>query len=185
MNPSHELAVLKAMAEELPAAILAEGVFWPLGGPSDFPQLSMGMVLLTRTRLQAAEAALTPAQCAEREAAERACETTLARWPVAAENKAAPELRVRVNSWAAFLRDCREANAAEAWPSAVTHRAIAALLLQRFPRLAETAEAQRLPTLDAALRAYLRPGRFVWAPDYEAGFPPEAFWFLHISPPEG
>ena len=182
MNLAHDLAVLKAMAEALPTALLAEGVFWPLGGPSDFPQLSVGMLLLTQARLQAAEVALTPAQRTERDAAERAGEITLARWPVAAENKAAHELRVRLNSWAAFLQDCREASAADVWPSAVTHRAIAALLLQRFPHLAESAEALRLPALDAALRTYLRPGPFVWAVVYQTGFPPEAFWFLYAKP---
>ena len=183
MNLSHELRVLQAMAAALPEFILAAAVFWPLTGPSDFPQLSLGGLALTEARLLAAEAALTPAQCAQRDATRRACEVTLARWPVAAENKAAHELRVRVNSWTAFLEDCREASAADAWPSAVTHRAFAALLLRDYPRLADSAEAQRLRPIDAAVRAFLRPGPFVWEAAWQSAFPPETFWFLYAARP--
>lgn len=182
MNLVHELNVLKAMAAELPDYILAEVVFWPLSGPSDFPKLSLGLWLLTGARLQAAEVTLTPPQRLERDHALMEAETALARWPVAAEKKAEKELRTRVNLWGAFLQESRESasfEAADNYASAATQRAIAALLLRRFPRLADSAETQRLIPLDAAMRARLRPGPFLWDAGWRGEFPQTEFWFLY------
>ena len=181
MNIAHELAVLKTMAAELGDYVLAEALFWQMQASSDFPKLSLGMMLLTRARLLAADAPLTPQQRAERDQATTQIETTLSKWAVAAENKAAKELRSRLNLWQRFLEDCQEdpRPCADNYAQDVTQRAIAALLLRQFSRLADSAEAQRLTPLDAQLRARLKPGPFLWPAELQSEFPQREFWFLY------
>jgi hypothetical protein len=185
MNLAYELNVLKAMTAELPDYISSEVLFWPLSAPRDFPKLSLGLLLLTGVRLRAAEAALTPPQRFERDHTMIEAEAALARWPVAAENKAEKELRTRVNLWSAFLQESRESASNEAvdnYLSAATQRAIAALLLRRFTRLANSVEAQRLIPLDTAMRARLRLGPFLWDTAWQGEFPQTEFWFLYGRP---
>ncbi len=181
MNIAHELAVLKTMAAELGDYVLAEALFWQMQAGSNFPKLSLGMMLLTRARLLAAGDQLTPQQRAERDRATTQIETTLSKWAVAAENKATKELRSRLNLWQRFLEDCQAdpRQCADNYPQDVTQRVIAALLLRQFPRLAGSAEAQRLTPLDAQLRARLKPGPFLWPAELQSEFPQREFWFLY------
>jgi hypothetical protein len=174
-----DLLVLKSMTADLEAYLLAETLFWQMGGPSDFPALSLGGYWLARTRLES-----LPGQQPERDALNQRGDTILAKWAVAAENKAARELRSRLNLWRAYLEECRDAPraCAERYRNDVAQRVMAALLLRRFPRLADSAEAQRLPPLDAQLRARFKPGAFVWSAELMPAFPPDEFWFLYGQP---
>ena len=181
MNASHELAVLKEMAGEFEQYLLAEALFWQMQGRSDFPQLSLGMMLLTRARLRALQAQLTPAQMAERERAEGQIDGVVSHWAVAAEHKAEKELRARLNLWQAFLSECRDApqTCAENYVQDVTQRAMAMLLLRQFPRLADSPEAGRVPGMDAQLRPRFKSGAFVWLAELQSEFPQSEFWFLY------
>src|SRR5690554_6246276 len=99
LNPAHELAVLKKMAEELPDYLLSDVLFWQMQAPSSFPKLSLGMLLLTRRRLDAVDPLLDQSQRTERNQAARQIDTTLNKWRVAAERKAEQDLRARTNLW--------------------------------------------------------------------------------------
>lgn len=181
MNASRELDILKAMAAELESYLLAEALFWTLRPGSDFPQLSLGLMLLVRSRLRALAPRLTPAQSTEHNRADTQVEAALTRWMVAAETKARQELRTRLNLWQAFLAEYPESprTSAENYAQETTHRAIAALLLRHFPCLAESPEAGRIAGLDAQLRSHFKPGRFVWLTELQSEFPPGEFWFLY------
>lgn len=181
MNATHEFAVLKEMAGEFEEFLLADSLFWQMQARSDFPQLSLGMMLLTRARLHALHGHLSPAERMERERTEMQIDGVLSRWPVVAEHKAEKELRARLNLWQAFLSECRDAphTCAENYAQDVTHRAMAALLLRQFPRLSDSPEAGRLPGMDAQLRPRLKPGTFVWLAELQSEFPPGEFWFLY------
>src|SRR5690606_35575267 len=100
-------------------------------------------------------------------------------WQVAAERHAARELRSRTNLWQRFWEDCAETPAACAdhYGQEVSQRVIAGLLLEAFPRLTETPEANLLTTLDAVVRPRLRPSAFVWDEALAPGFPRERYWF--------
>lgn len=178
MNFSRDLAAFKEMVSALPDYLLSEAPAWHLGGSSDFPQLTLGSYLLTRARLSAA-----PDQRAEIDSLIQPGDARLTQWAVTAEKKAAADLRQRVNLWQAYLQDVREnpASAAERYNGDVTQRVVAALLLRQFPRLSDSADAQRLPALDAQLRLRFRPGPFVWAAELPAAFAPDEFWFLYGS----
>ncbi len=168
------------MTAELGEYVLKDVLFWQMDAPSDVPKLTLGGYLLTRARLTAAPPALQPPV----EQLNRQAEAVFGRWPVACERKAAAELRARANLWHGLLDDAREQSSALAdrYRGDVAHRAMAALLLSRFPRTAETPEARRLAALDTQMRARLRPGQFVWAAELEPAFPPDAFWFLYRQP---
>lgn len=181
LNASRELAILTEMPAELESYLLAEAVFWPLRPGSDFPQLSLGMMWLTRARLRALASHLTPAQRLECERVEGQLDVGLARWAVAAENKAQKELRTRINLWRAFLSELSESPHAsgEHYAHEVTHRVMAGLLLRHLPRLADSAETGRLPGLDAQLRSRFKPGNFAWQAELQSEFPSGEFWFLY------
>ncbi len=184
MNVHHEVAVYEKMAAELPDYILAEVLFWQMQAGSDFPKLSLGMLLLTRARLGVVQGSLSPAQRGQRDKANAAIESVLARWPVAAESKAERELRSRANLWQRFWDDCREqpATCADNYPHAVTQRVIAELLLREFPRLRSSPEAKPLEAVDQVARGRLQGDSFVWAPELQPGFPASDFWFLYRQP---
>lgn len=173
MTTTKDLAVLQAMTAQLSDYLLSDVEFWPLGGRSDFPQLSLGAYLLVRQRLTAAtdQRAEVTALCQRGDA-------TLAQWQAAAERKAAKELRTRVNLWRRYLANWQGRYATE-----VTQRVIAALLLRQFSRLAATPDAQHLAALDARLHGRATAAGFVWLPELEPAFPADDFWFLYHAAP--
>ena len=181
MNATRELAIFKEMGNELESFLLAEALFWTIGPGSDFPQLSLGLMLLTRSRLRALAPQLTSAQSVEYQRAETQLEMVLSRWAVAAETKASRELHTRLNLWQAFLSDLAESpnSGAKDYAQEVTHRTIAALLLGRLPHLADLPEAGRLTGMNAQLRARFKPGGFIWAAELQSQFPQSEFWFLY------
>lgn len=172
MSFERDFAALQQMAAELKDYLLSDVAFWPLGGSSHFPRLSLGRYLLTRARL-AADAG----HAAEVANLERQGDQVLAQWPAAAERKAEQEFHTRLHLWETYLAERQGRYATE-----VAQRAMLALLLRRFPALAGTAAGQRLAALDTALKARLRPGAFVWEAGLEAAFPAEEFWFLYGAP---
>jgi hypothetical protein len=184
MNLAQDVDILTLMAADLKAYLLAEPVFWQMQGPSSFPKLSLGMMLLTQARLEAAGERLSQSQRAERDAAARQIDATLGSWQVAAEKKAERELHTRVNLWQRYWEDCASdpRTCGEQYPHDVTQRVIAGLLLHKFPRLADTNEARALEQLDRLARGRLAGNQFVWGAELQAGFPEAEHWYLYGTP---
>jgi hypothetical protein len=184
MNPAEDLSVLKQMASELKDYLLAEPVFWQMQGPSRYPKLSLGMLLLTLARLEGADAHLHQEQRAGRYAAARQVDAVLSSWQVAAEKKAARELHTRVNLWQRFWEDCADnpRTCAEQYPHDVAQRVIAGLLLHKFPRLVDLPEAATLDELDRLARGRLSGDSFVWGAQVQPGFPEAEHWYLYRAP---
>lgn len=184
MDLAHDLAVFERMASELKDYLLADVLFWQMQAPSDFPKLSLGLLLLTQARLEAADALLDQAQRAERNSTSRQVEATLGSWQVAAEKKAAQELRSRLNLWQQFWDECGEQpqSCADNYRQAVTQRVIAGLLLHKLPRLVEASEALPLTAIDRRARARLTGDRFVWDSALQPGFPRAEHWYLYGQP---
>jgi hypothetical protein len=168
MKFERDVAALQQMTGELQDYLLSDVMFWQLGGSSDFPKLSLGTYLLIRARLSA-----RPSDPAV-QALNQAGDAVLVQWSVTAERKAAAELHMRVDLWQAFLDEGQAHYATE-----VTQRAIAALLIRRFPHLAETADARRLAVLDERVKTRFPEGTFVWDAALQPAFPRDDFWFLY------
>lgn len=184
MDAAKDLGYLKQAAAELKDYLLAEPIFWQMQAPGHYPKLSLGMLLLTLARLEAVDAQLSQAQRAERNSAARRVDATLGNWQVAAEAKARRELHTRVNLWQQFWDECREnpRTCAEQYPHDVVQRAIAGLLLHKFPSLAASPDARTLEVLDRLARGRQTGAGFVWAAELEAGFPEAEHWYLYGTP---
>lgn len=166
MRVQQDQAAVRQMTAEFADYLRSEVVFWPLGGSRDFPKLSLGSYWLARTRLTVAPAPELAVWNAQVDA-------QLAQWPAAAERKAQAEFPTRVRLWTRYLAEGHGRYATE-----VAQRVMAALLLARFPALAEGPEARRLADGEAVLRG--RPaGPFVWEADLAPAFPAAEFWFLY------
>jgi hypothetical protein len=181
MSLFHDHTTLKLMASELTDYLMSDVLFWQMQAPSDVPKLSLGLLLLIRVQLDGSRSELSPAQLTEVEQANRETDAVFAKWPVAAEKKAIQELRSRINLWQAYWEDYIEDPYKHAlhYSDEITQRVIAALLLLRFPRLADSSEAKRLVSLDAQLRGLLKSSAFIWPEETEAVFPQSGFWFLY------
>ncbi len=177
----NDLALFLAMRADLADYLAAETLFWQLSGPSTFPKLSLGYLLLTRARLTATSARLDPTEQTKFAQADQFVTGLFTQKPVASEKKAALELRTRLNLWTQCLTDWPEDRQAamENYQNDVTQRVIAALLVTAFPRVADSPDALRLTPLDARLRGLWHPGAFVWPAEYQRAFPAAEFWFLY------
>ena len=184
MQVAHELDVLSRMADEVGDYVLAEPLFWQMQARSDFPKLTLGLMLLTRTKVRAVAAGLDAGQQANLAKAERQIDTALARWPVAAEKKGGRELHARLGLWRQFWDDCMEQpkTCGDNYPLAATHRAIAGQLLAAFARLADTDAARALAAQDAAILRRLVNSDFIWPPELKPLFPPDRDWYLYRRP---
>jgi hypothetical protein len=187
MNAAHDLAVFKQMAAELQDYLLSDVLFWQMQAPSDFPKLSLGLMLLTQARLHAVDERLSQIQRSERDAAARQVQTVLGQWQVAAEKKAARELHSRLNLWQRFWQECGEEprGCADNYAQEATQRVIAGLLLHSFPRLADSPDAPALEALDRTVRGRLTGDQFIWPPELAPGFPRAQHWYLYGQPAGG
>jgi hypothetical protein len=172
------------MVSDLQEYLLSDVLFWQMQAPSYIPKLSLGLLLLTRAQLEAAQGRLSPAQQAEVERATREMDAVLSKWAVAAEKKAGQELRSRINLWQGFLDEYRDDphRYTGHYSDEVAQRVIAALLLRRFPRLADSTEAKRLGPLDSQLRGRLKDDSFIWPEEIQPAFPQSEFWYLYGKP---
>ena len=172
MKFDKDLAAFQQMTAQLEEYLLSEVEFWPLGGSSSYPRLSLGEYLLVRRRLSLAPA--TP-ELADLEAKGAA---VLEHWRSNAAQKAEKELHTRVRLWQNFLDEGRGRYATE-----VAQRTMAGLLLHQFPRLTDTQSGQRLTMLDTRVRGSYPPGPFVWEAELQPAFPADEFWYLYRKGP--
>ncbi len=165
-------AYLEAGIPELEDYLLSDELFWPITARSyDLPRLTIGGLLLSKTRLQARgeriEALLTD------------LEAVRSKWLVAWETKAGREFQSRFGLWGNYLSDYRQnpEGHADAYPHEVRNRAILQLLQPELPK--ELPEREALSPLDSLVRVNLLAGDFIWEPDIQSGFPREEYWFLY------
>jgi hypothetical protein len=185
----YNLAMARAMLDELEAFLQSPDVFWPLShnssdARSPFPRLSLGVVLMTLDELRAAEPDLAPAELTAIQVVEREFDRIKLKWTVAVEHKALGEMSQRLSIWRAYLQDLSESRSgAEDYPMEVRQRVALARLLDlagRNPGIQGT--AQSLSQLDDSLRASFEPGEFIWDQRLKAVYAPAGFWFLFGRP---
>lgn len=165
-------AYLEAGIPELENYLLSDELYWPVTARGyNLPRLTLGGLLLTKTRLQA--------QGEQIESLLAQLEAVRAKWQVAWEKKAGREFQSRFGLWGNYLSDYRqqpEGNA-DSYPHEVRNRAMLQLLQPELPQ--ELPEREALAPLDSALRGNLVPGNFIWEPAVQPGFPRGEYWFLY------
>jgi hypothetical protein len=181
VNLARELKLLKEMAADLPDYLLSDVLYWQMAGSSDFPKLSLGLLLLTRARLSAVADQLDPKQRAELSETQRQIDATLEKWRSTAEKKAGQELHSRATLWQRYWDECRQDphSCASSYPHEVTNRVIAQLLLRAFPNLSKSPNATLLAAIDSAIRARLQGEQPVWPDVSQQAFPKTEFPYLY------
>ena len=191
MNEANErlgqdVAVLSAMAEQMPQYLDSDILFWPAprGG---MPALTLGGYLLREHRLHALAGLLTAEQQMEVSGALTRFNQALADRVVRFEKKAHHELEARLRQWEEYLKDMDRGtfDRSSNYATAVETRAIIQALLNRLgmpPYRAEDRPEQHLATLDTRLRGRWQPGDFVWPAAWEPAYPREVYWWLYGSP---
>ncbi|MBN1454545.1 MAG: hypothetical protein JW963_26240 [Anaerolineales bacterium] len=165
-------AYLEAGIPELGDYLLSHELYWPIAARGyDLPRLTIGGILLAKTRLEAR---------AERiEALVAHLNAVRSKWQVAWETKAGREVQARMRLWSNYLADYRHnpEGHADAYPHEVRSRVMLHLLLAELA--APPAEQEGLSQLDAVLRTSLSSSGFIWETDLQPGFPREVYWFLY------
>ncbi len=181
-----DVAVLSAMAEQMPEYLDSDILFWPAprGG---MPALTLGGYLLREHRLLALAGLLTVEQQMEVNEALTRFNQALANRVVRFEKKAHHELEARLRQWEEYLKDMDRGtfDRSSNYATAVETRAIIQALLNRLgmpPYRTEARPEQHLATLDTRLRGRWQPGDFVWPAAWEPAYPREAYWWLYGSP---
>ncbi len=182
-----DLQVVEAAAADLKAHLLGGTIYWTLNSQPTtthlLPKGTLGGLLLRLHRLNALRDALDGGQEDRLYRAAQAVEENLAAWRTQAEEKAIREAKARLRAWVVYLEEC-EADPARyhgEYPTQVEGRTVLELLLGFAT---DAIEDVRAPVEDAdrLLRKISAPADFVWAPEMQAAFPPEPFWWLYVRP---
>jgi hypothetical protein len=172
----------RACIVELKDFLLSEQLFWPLsarpsGSGISFPQLTLGGMLLTRSRAfaraaQVERAALIPL--------DQEMGAVRDRWRSAWNRKAVREFTSRLRQWGNYLDDYRRNPEEQAgyFAQEVRLRVILALLQAEEIDLQE-GEGELLEAMDKRLRANFSTGEFIWKEALTQSFPEDSYWYLY------
>lgn len=185
----YDLKYLQAGLEVIEDYLLSSEVFWRLSadpppGAPDYPQLTLGSLLLSKVRLPAYT--ITHEQETIRQQVILELERARSKWRVAWENKARRCFGVRVRMWADFLEEYKSnpPENADRYSYEVRLRVMLELLLAECGRQNLT-EANQLSELDGYIKSVLEKGGFIWESDVQSGFPVNVYWYLYGRLPSG
>jgi hypothetical protein len=182
----YNLALARAILDQLEPFLQAADAFWPLSARSPtpatpFPQLSLGALLVTLDELRASEAEGDAPIQSGFQAVERDFDRIAQKWRAAAERKASAESSQRLSIWRAYLHELDEGHADAAdYAGEVRQRVILSRLLgiaRADPHARDTASA--VEASDQVLRRRFAPGEFIWDIRLRGVYPKEDFWFLY------
>jgi len=168
-NLEHDSRFLEVAFPELEAYLLAEALYWPLGGT--LPRLTPGALLLALRQVEVRSPTLAGKWQAQ-------LETVRMKRRTAWEQKSVKEVQNRLRLWSASISEWQSAQAERRadYPGEVRGRVILHILLKEVNAPLEQAA---LASLDIFLRNSLTPTAFLWSQDLQPAFPPEEFWFLY------
>ncbi len=177
MNYSQNLHFLKAGLEQLKDYLLSNEVFWNVSLPANYPQLTLGNLLLAAAELQAANGSLAT----ERQQRELLADLAghKKEWRTAWERKAQKEFGSRLRQWAQYVDELAASdNRTPAhYKTDVRVRVLLELLAAEAPAL-----RGQLASPDARLKRLVADGDFIWDEEVKSAFPKSKYWFLWVKP---
>ena len=182
-SAEYDLGYMDAAVELLEKYLLSKQIYWkmiasaPPGDPP-YPSLTIGGLLLARTRTQARQ--LTPKQTQQFTQLDGEIDRVRSKWWTAWENKAQDEYRSRLNLWRDFLEEFRQEpeDNTDRYTYEVGRRVMLDLLDGETGGILP-AEQQMLSGLDNILSGLLVPGEFIWDKELAAGFSRDEFPYLY------
>lgn len=179
----YDLTYLQAGLVDLEGYLLSKELYWPTAaippaGETSYPRLTLGNLLLSRTRLDGRS--LNPAQRDELDRLSTRLEATRQHWRTAWETKAARELTARLNMWRDFIEEYREdpESNADRYGFEVNRRVLVELLRPQAGAL-DPAVLELITALDRLLEAVFVPSGFAWDTALMQSFPQSPYWFLY------
>ncbi len=172
------LHFLKAGLEQLKDYLLSNEVFWNLSLPANYPQFTLGNLLLAAAELQAASQTMAADSSQWRELL-----TDLAKqkkeWHTNWERKAQKEFGARLRQWVQYVDELAEnSNRPPAhYKTDVRVRALLELLAPEAPAL-----RGQLASPDARLKRLVGDGDFIWDEEVKGAFAKNKYWFLWAEP---
>jgi hypothetical protein len=175
------------MMEEFEVFLLSKELFWPLGKRSfdkiPFPQLSIGVLLLTLNELKAQQSAMEVDQDRHYQKLLTEYERFADRKRVAIEHKAVRELVTRTNLWRAYLQDLNDDPfAVEEYANQVRNRVLMTLLHTLSIRFEGESEITGFQELDQRVLLTAISVEFIWDEKLKPIYPIEEFPFLYVKP---
>ena len=187
MSFESDRVFLRAALPELGDFVTSGDIYRPLRVPArspsglQVPQLSIGSLVLSQTRLQSTAHSADQ----EKELAElvQGIQTVRTEWRTNWGNKAAKEYASRLNLWQQYMRELRGdvRQQASYYANEARQRTILQLLEGEQNNERQAHEQEQMLMLDQILRGLTRPGPFVWEPEAAGGFPQDTFWFLYVT----
>jgi len=179
----YDFRYIQAGLEVLSDYLLSDEVFWPLSvrspvGEPDYPQLTLGGLLLSHARLEAYQKSHD--QTVQLDQLNSKLDLVRSKWRVAWETKAVHSFSVRLRMWRDFIEDYKSSpqENTDRYPYEVRLRAMLSLLNSES-RGKNRAEVDLLSALDAYLKTILVVNSFVWEPGVQNGFPANVYWYLY------
>lgn len=179
----YDFRYLQSGLEVMVNYLLSSDTFWPLDvhpseGEPDYPQLTLGGLLLSRARLIGYQK--SPAQMDQVTELFAEMDRIHAKWRVAWEKKAGHSFSVRIRMWRDFIEEYRNApqDNADRYPYEVRLRTMLSLLKSegggQLP-----AEEDLLTVLDGYIKTVFSTDGFIWESEVQAGFPKDVYWYLY------
>jgi hypothetical protein len=174
---------LQGGADILENFLLASDLYWqvgvrPPGGEPPYPQLTLGMIYLTKLRARAL--ASSSNQLSGLEAVLIRIDRNYQSWRFAWGQKATREFRERASQWRNFLEDYRQKPLANynRYHYEVFRRVIAQLLEADAGSL-DDSDHRMIAGLDRSVKSWLITGEFIWEKELIPFLSAEEFWYLY------
>lgn len=179
----YDLGYIQAGLQEIKEFILSNDVYWSTGassppGEPDFPQLTLGGLLLSRARLHALP--LEIEQSTRLAVVDAELDRVRTHWRAVWGHKAEREFHARLNLWRDFLEEARTnpEDHTDRYHYEVGRRVMLELLRDEAQAI-PAAEQDLLDALDKLLRSMFETAPFVWDSVYRRAFPEGKFWYLY------
>lgn len=182
-SAEYDLVYLQDAVAQLEEYLLTNILYYPIGikppkGFPSYPKLTLGGILLARTR--ASVLAVSSTEKKEYNNLEENVSSIKNHWLVKWQEKAAKEFQARLTLWRNYLEDYRKNPSSEFDRySYEVRRRVQLELLKHETGPIKLAYIELLENLDLILKSLIIPGDFIWDIDLQTGFEYDPFWYLY------
>ena len=187
-EPTTDLVIVEAMADELEAYIVANELYRTLSLRTAEGNQTLQMTgadLLTRLyRLQGERNLLSAPDQARLDAVQTRVDDTIYGLRNRFQERLQREIKARLDSLKWFLDDCladRQRCRVE-FPFEMRNRQRIEEALKMMSYQLPEAQQSFLRQIDARIRQVALPGEFLWDERWKAIFPPQPYWYLYVRP---
>ena len=187
-DPVVDLELVEAMVAELEDYIIKNDVdrtltVRPSQGDENI-RMTGGDLLARLHRLQGERDALTPAQQARLDAAQKAAETTIYSLRTRFHQRLQREMKARLDSLRWFLDDCRSdlQRCRTEFPFEMRNRQRIEEILKELGQNVPSELTDLLRQIDKRIKEVANEQGFTWDERLEKVYPRDTYWYLYVRP---